>query len=234
MKLDWFLYRILEKLKQGQDDGERSSYAQCGEDLIVRFIFDALRIPAPSYLDIGAHHPTYLNNTYLFYQAGGQGVNIEPDPSLISAFKNLRARDINLNVGISDVESEMDFYLMSVRTLNTFSAKDAKVAEAEGKVKIEEIIRVPVTPINNVLRAHFLGRSLDFVTLDVEGLDLMVLQTFDFKQWRPKVVCVETITYSEQMKGKRIEEIPAVMLDNNYFAYADTGLNTIFVDRDVW
>src|SRR2546430_2805880 len=64
--------------------GQRS-YSQCGEDLLVNFIFGAIRQSAVSYLDVGAHHPTFLSNTYLFYKAGGSGVCVEPDPRLCSA-----------------------------------------------------------------------------------------------------------------------------------------------------
>lgn len=234
MKFDWLIYRALGKLSRQGDASGRASYSQCGEDMIVRYIFDALRIPAPTYLDIGAHHPTYLNNTFVFYQSGAQGVNIEPDPSLLAAFNQQRPRDTNLNVGIAEQSGNLDFYVMSVRTLNTFSAEDAHAAAREGKTRIDEVIKVPVIPINDVLAKHFSDRELDFVSLDVEGLDLQILQSFDFTRWRPKVLCVETITYSEQHKGQKIPEIERVLLDKGYFVYADTHINTIFVDRNVW
>jgi hypothetical protein len=54
------------------NDG-KISYAQCGEDLIVDFVFSGLKPPSISYLDIGAHHPTHLSNTYLFYRRGFAG-----------------------------------------------------------------------------------------------------------------------------------------------------------------
>lgn len=234
MKFDWFLYRILGKLSQKFVGSGYTSYSQCGEDMIVRCIFDALRIPAPTYLDIGAHHPSYLNNTFFFYQSGAHGVNIEPDPGLLSAIEKQRPRDTNLNVGIAEQKGVLDFYLMSVPTLNTFSYEDAQAVTREGKTKINEVIKVPVIPINNVLEVHFQGKELDFVSLDVEGLDLQILRSFDFVRWRPKVFCVETITYSEHHKGKKNPDIERFLLDQNYFVYADTHINTIFVDRGVW
>ena len=39
------------------------SYAQCGEDIMIRYVFDALGTIEIRYLDSGAHHPTYLSNT---------------------------------------------------------------------------------------------------------------------------------------------------------------------------
>jgi FkbM family methyltransferase len=202
--------------------------------MIVRFIFDSLRIPAPSYLDIGAHHPSYLNNTFIFYQSGSKGVNIEPDPQLIAEFNKQRPRDTNLNIGIAEEKGELEFYLMSTRTLNTFSAEDARAATGDGRVKIDEIVRIPVVPINDVLIQHFPDNAPDFVSLDVEGLDLSILRSFNFSRWRPRVVCVETITYSDRHQGKKIPEIESALLERGYFVFADTHINTIFVDRNIW
>ncbi len=230
---NWLAYRAVDYLRRRTSADYKRSWSQCGEDLITRFIFDTLRIPAPTYLDIGAHHPTRLNNTNIFYAQGSRGVNIEPDPELFSAFLPARPRDTNLNIGIGEHAGEMDFYVMSVRTLNTFSAVEAHAIEREGKVRIERVVGLPVLPVNAVLEKHC-STGLDFLSLDVEGLDLAILRGMDFSCFRPKVVCVETITYSEQRGGKKIPEIEAVMIDNGYFAYADTHINTIFVDRHIW
>ena len=78
------------------------SYSQCGEDLILGFLVRSLGIERPSYIDIGAHDPTYLNNTKLLYQRGSRGINIEANPALIQRFKRQRPADINLNIGVVD------------------------------------------------------------------------------------------------------------------------------------
>src|ERR1035438_1460830 len=97
MSLEWFTYRVLNKL-HGVVASGKTSYSQCGEDLIIRYVFDVLKIPCPVYLDIGAHHPRFLSNTFLFYQQGAHGINIEPDPTLFAAFPKQRNRDTNLNI----------------------------------------------------------------------------------------------------------------------------------------
>src|SRR5688572_6735284 len=76
------------------------SFSQSGEDLIVDFILNGVGLSMPTYLDIGAHHPHYINNTYKFYKRGCRGVNIEPDPSLIVEFERIRSEDVNLNFGV--------------------------------------------------------------------------------------------------------------------------------------
>lgn len=233
MNFDWFIYRVADKLRRARSAG-KVSYSQCGEDLIVRYVFDFLKIPTPTYLDIGAHHPTFLSNTFLFYQQGSSGLNIEPDPKLFEPFPKQRSRDTNLNIGISDQEGDLPFYVMSAPTLNTFSEVDARAAVAQGRIKIEKIFPVKVRPINAVLQEFLPGVPLDFLSIDVEGLDFAILSSMDFNRWRPKVICAETITYSEANRGEKIPEIAGLLHKLGYEAYADTHINTIFVDSTIY
>ena len=226
-------------LNKKQEDGFRSSkqisYSQTGEDLIVRFILGQLNITQPKYLDLGAHHPDFLNNTNIFYQNGGSGVNVEPDPFLIQQFDKLRPNDINLNVGIGFRENEelMDFFVMSDKVLNTFSKEEAEKIESYGTYKIEQVLQIKLIPISKVL-SYFKAGLPNFVTLDVEGLDLQIIKTIDFESFRPQVFCIETITYTEDKSERKITEIIDWMLSKDYFVYADTFINTIFVDKQAW
>src|SRR5258705_5903293 len=79
----------------------QNSFSQSGEDLIIKFIFNALGIDKPSYIAIGAHHPYFLNNTAIFYESGSRGINIEPNDENIILFNRYRKQDINLNIGIA-------------------------------------------------------------------------------------------------------------------------------------
>jgi FkbM family methyltransferase len=227
-------YRLAGRMRRRMGVAGRVSYSQCGEDMIARFVFDALKVAQPRYLDIGAHHPTYLNNTYAFYEAGASGVNIEPDPDLFARFPAERPRDTNLNIGIGQQAGTLDFYVMSARTLNTFSAEEAQSAAAKGRAKIERTIKLPVRPVAEVLAEQFAQAAPDFLSLDVEGLDLEILQAWDFSRWRPKLACVETIVYAGGRGGGQRDDIAAHLQDCGYFSYAHTHVNTLFVDKAVW
>jgi len=210
------------------------SYSQCGEDMIVEFVLNSLKISNPSYLDIGAHHPTILNNTYLFYQKGSTGVCIEPDPDLYKGLKKKRKNDICLNVGVGATSQEKaDFFIMSSSRLNTFSKKEALRYESYGEKKIVRVIQTPLLSLNDIVRRYF-GGSLDFVSIDVEGMEWEILRTFDFTNFRPTIFCVETLTYTEDNSEKKVDEIAELMHENLYISYADTYINTIFVDQERW
>jgi FkbM family methyltransferase len=212
----------------------KMSYAASGEDMIADFVFRGLNIQSPTYLDVGAHHPTYLSNTYFFYQKGSRGVCVEPDPTLFPAIASARAGDVCLNVGVGvGAEDEADFYVMTTRTLNTFSREEAERYQSYGNQRIEEVIRMPLVPINEIIGRRF-AACPNFVSLDVEGLDLDIIRSFDFDRFRPEVFCVETITYTEDKTETKITEIIDHMISKGYFPYGDTYVNTIFVAREAW
>jgi len=211
---------------------KKESFAQSGEDLIVKFLFDNLGKSKPSYIDIGAHHPRYINNTAIFYNTGSRGINIEPDPMLFGAFVKDRPQDINLNIGISDKGGSLDFFRISAPTLNTFSAVEAQNFAKEG-YKIVEKVRIKTASINDVIKKN-MGTSPDFVNLDAEGLDFEILKSFDFEKYAPLVWCIETISFSVSGKGKKDKELIKFLEGKGYLLYADTNINSIFVKKDLW
>lgn len=212
----------------------KKSYSQCGEDLIVDHILAALRIPNPSYLDIGAHHPIFLNNTYLFYQKGCSGVCVEPDPLLWSEIRKKRKRDICLNVAVGVTnESKGNFYILTHRALSTLSKGEAERIQGYGNQKIELTIQIPLVSVNQIIEQNF-ASSPNFISLDVEGIDFAVLKTFDFSAFRPEVFCIETLTYTEDNSEQKLSEIIDFMINRDYFVYGDTYINSICVDEKVW
>lgn len=225
--------KIANRLKWLFPNGIRS-YSQCGEDVIMSFLCDSLGIATPTYLDIGAHHPKYLSNTYLFYKRGSRGVSIEPDPSLIAAMRRVRPRDTNLNVGIGTSEGTARFYVMSVPTLNTFSEKEARRLEADNGHRIARVIDIELYDVERVYREHFASAPPDIVSIDVEGLDLEILKSMPFASKRPKILCAETLTFNSDGKGEKIDEIGDFMRSVGYVLYADTYVNSIFVEGDLW
>jgi FkbM family methyltransferase len=212
----------------------KRSYSQCGEDLIVDFVFNDLKINDPTYVDIGAHHPKYLSNTHFFYTKGCHGICIEPDPYLFKKIKKQRTRDICLNLGIGiNQEKSADLYIMTTRTLNTFSKSEAERYQSYGSEKIEKTIKMPLENINDIINRHCKIKP-NFISLDIEGLDFDIIKTFDFSTCKPEVFCIETITYTENKTEEKIESIIDFMKNKNYFVYADTYINTIFVNIDSW
>jgi FkbM family methyltransferase len=213
----------------------RKSFSQHGEDLLVEYVMRLLHIERPFFIDIGAHHPYVLSNTYLMYLQGARGINVEPDPSLLEAFAQYRPEDINLQCGVRFNEiTEADLYLMSAPVLNTFSREEAEHVAEYGTYKILGKVKVPLLSLQEIITAHCPDGVVDFMSIDVEGLDWEIIQYNQLDVIRPKVLCVETMQYSEDSSGRKQHTLIQYLQEKEYLLYADTHLNSIFVDKKVW
>ena len=233
------LFRKLGKLFMPQ---AQYGYSQFGEDIILAHFFAQLDIRNPTYLDIGANEPRHISNTYYFYSRGSRGVLIEPNPHLFKKLQKFRSADTVLNTGIGFTNvSEADFYLFPnyANGLSSFSAKEAKHWEETGmkglgKIPVEKIIKMPLITVNDILEKYFASKPPNFISLDVEGLDLEILKTLDFNKYQPEAICVETLGYNDKQQSFKLNDILDFMLTKNYDVYADTRVNTIFCRKDIF
>ena len=210
---------------------KHASYSQCGEDLIAQFLFKSyLNIEKPSYIDIGAHLPFRYSNTAILYSSGSRGINIEPDPFLFKKFQRYRKEDINLNIGIADKRGILDFYIINNRTLNTFSQIEAKNFEKQG-YRIKEVQQIRVETLGYVIERYASSIFPDFLSLDAESADEIILKSIDYDQNFPKVICVETLDFSTQVKRA---EICDFLESKGYIKYADTHINSIMVRKELF
>jgi FkbM family methyltransferase len=230
-------YQIRKIYEMGMDKSSYSkSYSQCGEDMVVKSILNPQPVNKKlMWIDIGAHHPTRLNNTAFFYEQGCHGINVEADPKLIQNFYYKRKRDVNLNIAVADKSGEMDFYLMDAPTLNTLSAVEAHKNEKLGH-KITGIIPIKTMTITDVLGKYCENIFPDFLSLDAEGYDLTILRSIDWEKAHPKIICVENIPYLPKLKNffesMQINELSRYLETKNYSIIAFTLINTIFVHND--
>ncbi len=211
------------------------SYAQAGEDLAIKFVLDYLLIRpcTVSYLDIGAYEPKTLSNTYLFYSMGRKGVLVEPNPRLAKDLRMDRPRDIVIEAAVvpevKDGVSTVDYYEMTEPGWNTVNPEEAMRMQTvtSGKIHGDKISRVPAITIQSLV-SHYMREVPTFVSLDAEGMDLPILQSIDFAQWRPKVFCVETLIAGTKHDNWNVTQF---MSSKNYVARGGSLVNTIYVDR---
>lgn len=231
------LKNLRQRTEQGENNkpDQRISFAQSGEDLVIDYVLkNHLDVTSPTYLDIGAYDPVIFSNTYLFYQAGCSGVLIEPDPELAYSLRQKRPKDKVLNIGISKSAGEQNFYLVNPPTLNTFSKKEFEQYKLfYPNTELRKVVKTKTLPLNTILEKYF-DKGLDLLSIDVEGLDYEILSSFNLDKYRPKVICIETVKYKNGNTWIKPKDIPSYLYKNSYFLYADTFINTIFVDQKAW
>jgi FkbM family methyltransferase len=212
----------------------RLSFSQSGEDLIAAFILQVLSIERPTYLDLGAYDPFHLSNTAYFYLSGSSGINVEPNPEQYERFLDLRPKDVNLNVGVADRRGEKQYYLLDTPTLNTFSREEAERYEREAGHHIVGQIAIPIITLQDILDNYCEGVFPDFLSVDIEGFDELVVAYVGQHENAPKVICIETMSYSRGGQGHKNELLIQALRARGYLLYADTYINSIFVQENLW
>lgn len=228
-----FLSDLLSNNKNTNSAYTRS-YSQSGEDVIIKFIFDCIGIKKPTYIDIGANHPFILNNTALFYLAGAHGINIEPNPELFKLLNKHRGKDTNLNIGVAQEKGPLDFYLMSSPTMSTFSKAECEKLQKETSMKLSRVVKIDTDSISNVINQYAHGIFPDFLSLDVEGFEEIILQSIDYEKNSPKVICIETLSYTENNTEAKDQHMIDFLLERGYRLFADTYINSILIKDDIW
>lgn len=189
------------------------SFSQEEEDLVIEKLLNYKK--RGFYVDIGAYDPTQFSNTKRFYLKGWRGINIEPDPDNFKKFLKERKRDINLNIGISSKPGKLIFYKFFPDTLSTFSEKEMKINLGK-KYKLRKKIKIPVKKLSFVLE-KYCRQKIDFMSIDTEGFDQHVLESNNWKKFRPKIICIES------------KKVGSFLSKIGYKKIYDNGINNLYM-----
>lgn len=201
------------------------SFSQEGEDLILKRIFDDQK--NGFYVDIGAHHPQRFSNTYLFYLQGWRGINIDAMPGSMAPFSHLRPEDINLEVAISDSSEELTYYIYDEPALNTFSDELVIQRNKLAKYNIINSKKIKMQRLSEILDKNIdESQKIDFLNIDVEGLDYEVLLSNNWLKYKPKIILVEELSTSFMSISKESKTF-YLLIDKGYELFAKT-FNTSF------
>lgn len=201
------------------------TYSQHGEDLLILNLFDQLQIKNPSYLDLGAHHPTDISNTKLLYDRGSRGVNIEANRHLIEAFYEQRPLDKNVHVGVYLNEGHASLFMHSKTSgRNSFSHEELEYVKRSFGMIPTEFEEVQTKTLKQIVDQYCGGYFPEFLNCDIEGLDFEILSHADFQSTSPIIICVET---------RDAKKMCAMMREKNFYPYCQLDENLIFI-RDLY
>lgn len=210
------------------DHFKQTHYSQNGEDIILLAMFP--KNYHGLYVDVGAHHPYRLSNTYQLFKKGWRGINIDANPETIDLFRKARPNDINLNIGVGKNSSILPFHRFADPAVNTFSSVEAERWKQKKWNTYLGTVDVAIKPLAAILNEHlFESVSIDVLDIDVEGLDLEVLESNDWQLFRPRVIVVEDHHFD--LNKPTNSSVYTYLLEQGYKLEHKAKFSLIFKDK---
>lgn len=167
----------------------RGYHGQIGQDYFLDLLFDQQK---GSFIDIGANNPDINSNTLFFEEKGWDGFAFDPLRSLGDRWQS-RPKTKFVNAGISDKVETRTFVeiLPRVGWEHQLSAFEEFVRPED--VREYESVRYPVecAPVSHFVQAD---GAFQFVSIDVEGAEALILAGFDFSAAPPKAILLENVS----------------------------------------
>jgi FkbM family methyltransferase len=181
--------------------GQRTR-SQFGEDVFVRKFFGDRR--GGTWLDIGAFHPKIASNTAMLRRQGWHGINVDADPVKIRLFDWFRRGDVNVCAAVSGTTGQ-HATLARARAGSYGSMDRVTVAEDATGVRTRTVADI---------LAEVAPAEVDFVSIDVEGLEHDILQAYPFERYAPELFCVEVLDTT--LDGVRGGAVAALLAEHGY------------------
>lgn len=170
----------------------------------------------PVILDCGAH----IGVSVLFFKKlypHAKIIAFEPSPETFKLLqlnvKQNNLRDVELvNAAVSDRTGEIDFYVTK-DTQSTWHWGDAAVENGWYSPERHNTIKVPAVKLS-----PYLDRRIDFLKLDIEGMEERSIREFE-----DKLSCVNEIRlefHGSRTNATNILENVIALLERNHFYYA--------------
>jgi len=218
---------IFENLLFNPNKYLRHSYSQYGEDLVVEYYANCFK--NAKFIDIGAYHPFRFSNTYKLYKKGWSGVNLEPNMKYSHLFAKHRKRDCNLFFGISNKKQELNYYKYDEPLLNTFDplmVQFIKQSYGLDFISKDKIRLITFDDVEKMISFSF--SEVQYINIDAEGYDFLILKSFNFSKYLPKIISIESIDEFKKGSYKQID-ITEFLKSYDYKLKSRSVLTNIYV-----
>lgn len=162
-------------------------YSQYAEDVMLAELFSDQKGIC---VEVGANDGVTFSNTKHFEEIGWKCILVEPTPTLCKKIRGCRT-GLLFECAASSSEGEMTLHVAEGHDLySSLEPQGTMSSELEQRQTPIHGISVKVRTLNDIL-SEAAATQIDFVSIDVEGHELSVLQGFDLSRWRPKILLVE-------------------------------------------
>jgi len=176
-----------------QSTREHEFKAQNGEDRILMQHFADKK--SGVCVEVGAYDGVDMSNTYVFEKLGWKCLLVEADPEMAEICRQNRPAATVVNCAVvppgspSRVSFQVSEDVKGMSSIALDNSSRRRITGHAGRLAIREITTSART-LDTILEASNCTQ-IDFISIDVEGHELGVLEGFHIKRWNPKLVLVE-------------------------------------------
>ena len=199
------------------------SHGQFGEDRVLREIFGE---QAEGYcVEVGAYDGRTGSASYLFEKRGWHCLLVEPIPALVEEIRKHRACTV-VNCAVSDKEGTASFFVAEhVEEMSTLDLTPDRLEWIEQVGGAVKEITVRTATLDSLL-AEAAFPEIQFITIDVEGHEMAVLEGFTLEAHKPRVVIIEDNSASDDPRARGGDpRVGRHMAEHGYVHFRRTGVN---------
>lgn len=175
--------KLLQKIAEQLNIFGKVSQSYQGEDIILWRYFVKNNIHNGFFIDIGAYHPKFANNTWrLRNKLGFTGINIEPTYR-IKFFYKYRKNDINIKCMVGDKYEVATLNYVTNEPATSGKNQNRMVQQADKKLSVIQKTLTQIVKENNVTK-------IDLLDIDIEGTEMEVLKGYDWSII-PRLILIE-------------------------------------------
>jgi FkbM family methyltransferase len=201
--------------------------SQCGEDALLWELFQGQL--TGFYIEVGAFNGLDLSPTYAYDCVGWDGLLIEAIPRRAQECAQNRptARVVHAALGPHGSSGTTSFTVTTDKFGGMLSHLSSSAGHGEGDaVTSQEVVTVPFTTMDALLDAAP-PRDIDFAIIDVEGAEVPLLEGFDLRRHRPRILLIE------DERDKPTTPVEAYMAMQQYAQLGWIAFNRIYARRDL-
>lgn len=139
------------------------------------------------------------------------------------------------NIAITDKQGEAEYFkFLEIDSAgggsgNSISQEVREYYENQGLKTSTSF--VPTDTLANINRKHLNNRKIDFLNVDAEGFDLVVLKSNDWDIFRPKIIAVEIWQKDIDFDDPKKNEIYNFLTTKDYKAFSSAIFTWFFYDK---
>ena len=162
---------------------------------------------------------------------GWTAICLEPHPHWFQVLRKNRPKAILCNAAASNRNGRAQLLMTKEGICSSIEPGiEHVIREVYHNYTVEGYEDVPCTTLDSLFGTlmHYLKPGIDAVIIDTEGHELAVLEGFDLKRWRPRLLMVEQLPFNQLAGMMKVRSVDKLIEEAGYMLVGHTGPDSFY------